>query len=40
MDNSMIPEVAAGVITSAAIVFFVAYNVIRFNKHQKDNTHA
>jgi hypothetical protein len=40
MDNSMIPEIAAGIITSASIILFVAFNVIRFNKHLKDKIHA
>jgi hypothetical protein len=35
MDNSMIPEVAAGIITTVTIVLIVALNVIRFNKQQK-----
>jgi hypothetical protein len=35
MENNMIPEVAAGIITSVTIILVVAYNVIRFNKQQK-----
>ena len=40
MENSIILEVAAGIITSAAIILFVAYKIIRFNKHLKDKMHA
>jgi hypothetical protein len=35
MNNSMIPEVAAGIVTSVAIILFVAVNIVRFNKHLK-----
>ena len=35
MYNNMIPEVIAGVITSAGIIAFVVFNVISFNKHSK-----
>jgi uncharacterized membrane protein len=29
----MIPEVVAGIVTSVAIIVFVAVNIFRFNKH-------
>ncbi|TDW96125.1 hypothetical protein EDB95_3948 [Dinghuibacter silviterrae] len=40
MVNSMLPEVAAGVITSVTIILIVVFNVVRFNKEQKGKIHA
>ena len=37
MQNSMILEVAAGIVTFLSIAFFVAYQVVHFNKHLGDN---
>jgi len=40
MHNSMIPEVAAGIVTSVGIILFVAYQVVHFNNHLKDRINA
>jgi hypothetical protein len=36
MNNSMILDVAAGIVTSVSIILFVAFNVISFNKHVRE----
>lgn len=33
MTNSIVLEVAAGIVTSVAIILFVAYQIVHFNKH-------
>jgi len=35
MTNSIVLEVAAGIVTSVAIILFVAFKIINFNKHIK-----
>ena len=40
MYNSVIPEIIAGVVTSVGIIVFVAFNVIQFKKHSKDNINS
>jgi hypothetical protein len=36
----MITDVATGIATAVGIICFVAYQVVRFNKHLKDNMQA
>lgn len=35
MANSIVLEVAAGILTSVAIILFVAYQIVHFNKRIK-----
>lgn len=40
MNNSVTPEIAAGIITSVSIILFVAFNIIRFNKERNHRLNA
>jgi hypothetical protein len=39
-NSMMITDVATGIATAVGIIVFVAYQVVRFNKHLKDNMQA
>jgi hypothetical protein len=38
--SMMITDVATGIATATGIITFVAWQVVRFNKHIKDNIRA
>lgn len=37
MQNSIIAEISAGIVTFAGIVLFVTYHIVRFNKRLGDH---